>query len=136
MSGAMTSRSTEPPAGFANSGLATAIPSQFFSRILPQIEAPEELVVSVYFFFAQQLKRRSPRYVKKRELAADATLARSLSHLVAQGPGPKFVAQAPALRVARRPKMRSSAAWTSPSGAAPSSAPAPVRRAGKKNCTS
>jgi DnaD/phage-associated family protein len=72
---------TEPLAGFANSGLASAIPNQFFARVLPQIEAPEELVVSVYFFFAQQLKRRSPRYVTKRELAADATLARSLSHL-------------------------------------------------------
>jgi DNA replication protein len=95
MSGPTTSRSTEPPAGFANSGLATAIPSQFFARVLPQIEAPEELVVSVYFFFAQQHKRRSPRYVTKRELAADATLARTLSHFVAQGPSPHFVAQGP-----------------------------------------
>jgi DNA replication protein len=88
MSGASTSRSTEPSAGFTNSGLATAVPNQFFARVLPQIEAPEELVVSVYFFFAQQLKRRSPRYVTKRELAADATLARSLSHFVAQGLNP------------------------------------------------
>jgi DnaD/phage-associated family protein len=95
MSGAMTSRSPEPSAGFANSGLATAIPSQFFSRILPQIESAEELVVSLYFFFAQQLKRRSPRYMTKRELAADATLARTLSHLVAQGPVSHLVAQGP-----------------------------------------
>ena len=89
MSGPTTSRPSEPLAGFANSGLATAVPNQFFARVLPQIEAPEELVVSVYFFFAQQLKRRSPRYVTKRELAGDATLARSLSHFVAQGPSPE-----------------------------------------------
>ena len=81
MSGATTSRSTDPSTGFPNSGLATAVPNQFFSRVLPQIEKTEELVVSVYFFFAQQLKPRSPRYATKRELAADAALARSLSRL-------------------------------------------------------
>src|SRR5438094_6464917 len=70
-----------PSTGFPNSGLATAIPNQFFSSILPQIEAAEELIVSLYFFFAQHLKRRSPRFLTKRELAADATLARSLAHL-------------------------------------------------------
>jgi len=72
---------TEPSAGFPNSGLATAVPNQFFSRVLPQIESAEELIVSLYFFFAQHLKRRAPRFVTKRELAADATLARSLSRL-------------------------------------------------------
>jgi len=77
----MTLPRAEPSAGFTNSGLATAIPNQFFARVLPQIEAPEELVVSVYFFFAQQLKRRSPRYVTRRELAADAALTRSLVQL-------------------------------------------------------
>ena len=71
----------EPPSGFPNSGLATAVPNQFFSRVLPQIEAVEELVVSVYFFFAQHLKRRSPRFLTKRELAADAALARTLARL-------------------------------------------------------
>jgi DnaD/phage-associated family protein len=76
-----TIRSAEPAAGFLNSGLATAIPNQFFARVMPHIEAPEELVVSVYFFFAQQHKRRSPRYLTKRELAADATLGRSLAQL-------------------------------------------------------
>ena len=39
-------------AGFPASGLATAVPNLFFSLVLPQIERPEELVVSVYFFFA------------------------------------------------------------------------------------
>ena len=84
MSGPATSRSVEPSTGFPNSGLSSAIPNQFFSTILPQIEAAEELVVSFYFFFAQHLRRRSPRFLTKRELAADTTLARSLAHL---GPG-------------------------------------------------
>ena len=82
MSGPVASRSVEPATGaFPNSGLSTAIPNQFFSTILPQIEAAEELVVSFYFFFAQHLRRRSPRFLTKRELAADTTLARSLAHL-------------------------------------------------------
>ncbi len=83
----MTFPADESSTGFPNSGLATAVPNQFFARILPQIEAPEELIVSLYFFFAQQLphgpsgKRRSPRFLTKREAASDATLARSLAHL-------------------------------------------------------
>jgi DnaD/phage-associated family protein len=81
MSGTPTPRSTEPTTGFPNSGVATAVPNQFFSSVLPQIEAPEELIVSLYFFFAQHLSRRSPRFLTKRELASDATLARSFAHL-------------------------------------------------------
>jgi DNA replication protein len=81
MSEPVASRSVEPATGFPNSGLSTATPNQFFSTILPQIEAAEELVVSFYFFFAQHLRRRSPRFLTKRELAADTTLARSLAHL-------------------------------------------------------
>jgi DNA replication protein len=74
--------SPEPSTGFPNSGLATAIPNQFFSSVLPQIEIPEELIVSLYFFFAQHLRRgRSPRFLTKRELAADQALVRSLAHL-------------------------------------------------------
>ena len=68
--------------GFPSSGVATALPNLFFSRLLPVIERPEELVVSLYFFFAQGLLRRSPRFLTRRELAADGTLLRSL---VAQG---------------------------------------------------
>src|SRR5437867_2440791 len=55
-------------AGFPTSGLATVVPNTFFSNVLPQIDTPEELVVSVYFFFVQNLKRRHPRYVTRREL--------------------------------------------------------------------
>jgi DNA replication protein len=73
----------EPTTGFPNSGVATAVPNQFFSRILPQIESVEELVVTLYVFFAQQVTRRSPRFVTRRELEGDATLAASLARLAA-----------------------------------------------------
>lgn len=73
-----------PFAGFPNSANATAIPNLFFARVLPEIESAEELVVSVYFFFAQQTVRRTPRFLTKRELEADATLLRSLSHLAGE----------------------------------------------------
>ena len=72
---------SDPSIGFPNSGLATAVPNQFFSRALPQMDAVEELVVSLYVFFGQQLKRRSPRFVTRRELEGDATLAASLARL-------------------------------------------------------
>jgi DNA replication protein len=72
---------TEPTTGFPNSGAATAIPNQFFARILPQIESVEELVVTLYIFFAQQLTRRSPRFITRRELEVDATLAASIERL-------------------------------------------------------
>ncbi len=71
-------------AGFPSSGLATAVPNLFFARVLPQIAQPEELVLTVYFFFAQQQApgpRRTPRFLTRRELAADATLLRSLANL-------------------------------------------------------
>ncbi len=73
--------------GFPNSGLATAVPSLFFSRVIPQIERPEELLVSLYFFFAQGLRRRSPRFLTRRELAADATLLRALANLCGSSDG-------------------------------------------------
>lgn len=71
-------------AGFPSSGLATAVPNLFFARILPQITSPEELVLTVYFFYAQQQAlgpRRTPRFLTRRELAADATLLRALANL-------------------------------------------------------
>ncbi len=70
--------------GFPSSGLATAIPNLFFARILPQIMQPEELVLTTYFFYAQQHApgpRRTPRFLTRRELAADATLLRALANL-------------------------------------------------------
>src|SRR2546426_5610499 len=79
--GSVTLIEEETFSGFPSSGLATALPNLFFSRLLPQIESAEELIVSLYFFFAQSQKRRSPRFLSQRELEADATLVRSLSRI-------------------------------------------------------
>ncbi|HET9477388.1 MAG TPA: DnaD domain protein [Dehalococcoidia bacterium] len=71
-------------AGFPSSGLATAVPNLFFARVLPQITLLEELAVTVFFFYAQQHTpgpRRTPRFLTRRELAADATLLRVLANL-------------------------------------------------------
>ena len=67
--------------GFPNAALATTIPSLFFAQVMPRIEAPEELVVSAYFFYAvsQSDRGRRPRYITRRELAADGALLQSLA---------------------------------------------------------
>ena len=67
--------------GFPDSGLATAVPNLFFSRVMPEISDPAELVVSAYFFFAAQLRKRRPHYVSREELAADRALVRALANL-------------------------------------------------------
>ena len=73
--------------GFATSGLATAVPNAFFTEVIPYIREPEQLVVSIYFFYAQQHpppradgRRGWPRYLSQEELAADRTLLRALSN--------------------------------------------------------
>ena len=80
----MTADAAEDSAGFTgfpDSGLATAVPNLFFSRVMPEISDPAELVVSAYFFFAAQLHKRRPHYVSREELAADRTLIRALANL-------------------------------------------------------
>ena len=69
--------------GFPAAGLATAVPNLFFSQLLPAIDSSEELVVSLYFFFAAAVlgRKRSPRFLTKAELAADSGLLRSLANL-------------------------------------------------------
>ncbi len=67
--------------GFPSSGVATPVPNLFFARLLPSIERPEELIVTLYFFFAQGLKQRRPRFVSRTEMAADASLSRTLATL-------------------------------------------------------
>lgn len=67
--------------GFPNSGLATPVPNLFFARVMPEIEAVEELVVTAYFFYAQTQVRRSPRFLTLRELESDGALLRTLARL-------------------------------------------------------
>ena len=71
------------PAGFPTSARATPVPNLFFARLLPSIEKVEELLVTLYFFYAQARRRRSPPFVTSRELAADGTLVRALANLCA-----------------------------------------------------
>lgn len=68
-------------AGFPSSARATAVPNLFFAAVLPRIERVEELLVTLYYLYAQGLRHRSPPFVTRRELAADGTLARALSNL-------------------------------------------------------
>lgn len=75
-------------AGFPTSARATPVPNLFFARLLARIETVEEMLVTLYFFYAQGLlsearRHRSPAFVTRRELAADATLARTLANLCA-----------------------------------------------------
>jgi DnaD/phage-associated family protein len=57
------------------------VPNLFFSRLLPEIESAEELLVTLYFFYAQGRSRRSPAFVTRRELAAEGALASALANL-------------------------------------------------------
>lgn len=68
-------------AGFPASGLATAVPNLFFSRVLPAIDTPAELAVTLYLFFLHRQERGWPRLFSRRRLLADATLMRSLANL-------------------------------------------------------
>jgi DNA replication protein len=68
-------------AGFPTSARATPVPNLFFARLLPRIERAEEMLVTLYFFYAQGLRRRLPSFLTRRELAADATLAQALANL-------------------------------------------------------
>lgn len=74
-----------PPlfSGFPGSAAATAMPNLFFSQLLPQIQRLEELIVTVYFFFAQGRGKGSPRLVSGAQMAADATLLAALANFSA-----------------------------------------------------
>jgi len=67
--------------GFPAGARAVAIPSLFFTAVLPRIDEPAELVVTVYFFFAHARKKAEPRFLTYAELAADGSLAAALGSL-------------------------------------------------------
>ena len=63
-------------AGFPSSGRATAIPSVFFSDVLPRLaDDPAVVGVALYAFNALMAKRGFPRELTVEELLADAGLA-------------------------------------------------------------
>jgi DnaD/phage-associated family protein len=65
-------------AGFPAGARATAVPSVFFSELMPQIEDPAELRVSLYVIYALGRRRGYPRFVTAAELRAEAPLMASL----------------------------------------------------------
>ena len=69
----------KPFEGFPAGARAIAIPNLFFTALLPQIDDPAELVVTVYFFFAQARKKGQPRFRTPAEPAADESLAAALA---------------------------------------------------------
>jgi DNA replication protein len=69
---------SKPFEGFPAGARAIAIPSVFFTTVLPRIDDPAELVVTVYFFFAHARKKGQPRFLTYAELAADESLAAAL----------------------------------------------------------
>jgi DnaD/phage-associated family protein len=71
----------KPFEGFPAGARAVAIPSLFFTTLLPRIDDPAELVVTVYFFFAHARKKGQPRFLSYAELVADGSLAAALGSM-------------------------------------------------------
>jgi DnaD/phage-associated family protein len=67
--------------GFPIGARATLIPNLFFSDVLPAIDEPAELIVSMYLFFALGRRRPGARVVTRADLAADPSLRRALARL-------------------------------------------------------
>jgi DnaD/phage-associated family protein len=65
-------------AGFPAGARATAVPSVFFSELLPQIEDEDELRVTLYLFYALGRRKGYPRFITERELRAEAPLQAAL----------------------------------------------------------
>ncbi len=69
--------------GFPAGAKATAVPSAFFTRVMPLLTDPAALAVSTYVFYALQRKKGFPRYLSFSELAAETPLMALLSRLPA-----------------------------------------------------
>jgi DnaD/phage-associated family protein len=65
--------------GFPAGARATAVPSAFFSELLPRIQDPAELRLTLYLFYALNRRKGYPRFVTERELASEAPLMAALS---------------------------------------------------------
>jgi DNA replication protein len=65
-------------AGFPAGARATAVPSLFFSELLPLIEDDAELRVTLYVIYALGRRKGYPRFVTLNELKAEAPLLAAL----------------------------------------------------------
>lgn len=67
--------------GFPARGRFTPIHNVFFSSVLPEMDDPAELKVTLYVFRALYQKKGYPRFVTAAELLADPSLAFALNRL-------------------------------------------------------
>lgn len=67
--------------GFPAGARQTGLPSAFFSDVLPAIDDPAELIVSIYVFYVLGRKRTGQRYLVDAELRGEAPLAQALARL-------------------------------------------------------
>jgi DNA replication protein len=67
--------------GFPSGSRATVVPNTFFTAVLPAIEDPAELAVTLYSFFALGRRVGTPRAIPIASLAAEAPLMRALAPL-------------------------------------------------------
>ncbi len=65
-------------AGFPSSARATAVPSVFFSELLPLIDNDDELRVTLYVIYALGRRKGYPHFVTEAELKAEAPLYATL----------------------------------------------------------
>ncbi len=65
--------------GFPAGARATAVPSVFFTELMPEIDNADELRVTLYAIYALGRRKGFPRFVTENELAAEAPLMASLS---------------------------------------------------------
>lgn len=91
-------------AGFPAGARATVVPNLFFVEVLPRIEDPAELVVTLYLFYALGRRRGYPRAITGAELAAEAPLRHALARL--EGGGEAALARGLAAAVARGTVLR------------------------------
>jgi DNA replication protein len=66
--------------GFRTGGRAATLPAQFFTEVLPEIEDPDELRVTLYALYAIARPGRPLMAMRASELAAEEPLARALAH--------------------------------------------------------
>ncbi len=67
--------------GFPSGARATVVPNTFFTTLLPALEDPAELAVTLYSFFALGRRAGTPRTISAASLAAEAPLLRALAPL-------------------------------------------------------
>lgn len=65
--------------GFVTGGPATTLPSQFFVEVMPEIEDPAELRVTLYALYAIGRQRGALRALRGAELEAERPLLRTLA---------------------------------------------------------